>query len=298
MWLVWFLFASIAMMFAIVCALAHHIYTFQPSIDCGGRTYHSLPITSALANRPYKHFNTRQIDFVCISLPKRQAKQFTYVKDQLAKQTIDVVLHEGIDGKKLKPEEFNLAQQYKSFFANNWIEFSSGRTQNDYRGHLGCTLSHLQVIDSVRATTVVLEDDVSFVQDFRPLLESTIVTLEKQDPEWDILLLGWSCNYNDHGHCMENDVEPVVDGLTKVHYFFGGWAYMIRSKEVARRILDLFDPIPFHIDLTLADAAMHNKLKVYGCVPTLVNHAGELRISSHDYTQVGNVMYLKTDTNR
>jgi hypothetical protein len=51
----------------------------------------------------------------------------------------------------------------------------------------------------------------------------------------------------------------------------------------------------WHFDLSMAELARTDKIKAFGCVPTLANHSGRLRISSYSYNQIGTVD-LKTDT--
>ncbi len=252
---------------------------------------------TALTLDPFRVGNY-DIDFVVISLPKRKSSHFEYVRRALQKSNIEPVLFEAIDGKTLKYEDYNLAPRYVEFFEHNRRERESGNTTTDYRGHFGCTVSHLTVIKSARNTLCVLEDDADVVNGFGVKLETVLDNLDTLDPEWEVLVLGFSSAYQHHFYHKANDVEPIqMRSLVKLHHFIGGWGYIIRSKIVADKILGFFDPINWHIDLTIAEQTRVGNLKTYGCIPSLAMHPGLLRASSWDFTQVGNVAQIKTDTN-
>ena len=250
-------------------------------------------------NQQNRMFNGYEnVDFVCISMQHRKSVHFQRLYKQLITEGVQLTWFEGIDGKKLNPSDYNLAKRYKQFFENNYQEYLAGKTKHDYRGHLGCTISHLNVIAGIQNMTVIFEDDAEIVPHFRQKFQSALAAVTKIDPNWEVLLLGWCCNYKDHGLCKLNDCEPVLEGgIVKVHYWFGGWAYCIRGHKEAEKILGIFNPISWHIDLSLAEAAQSNKLRVYACMPTIANHAGHLRISSFDFVQKGDSKYVKTDTN-
>lgn len=262
-------------------------------------------------NQPFKvnhglaHLNTNRlfngyedVDFVCISMEHRKAVHFEKLRNQLANENIELTWFKGINGKELKLDDFNLTKQYRDFFENNTKQRLEGKTKTDYRGHLGCTVSHLNVIGNIENMTVIFEDDAEVVPQFREKFQGCLAAVTKLDPDWEVLLLGWCCNYKDHYYCKDNDSEPIHEGgIVKVHYWIGGWAYCIRNKTVAQKILALFNPMPWHIDLVLAQASKDGKLKVYGCLPTITNHSGWLRISSFDFYQIGDPAYIKSDTN-
>lgn len=249
--------------------------------------------------------NLNDISFVCISLEKRKSSHFDILKNRLNEEGFFLEWKKGLDGKKLfddqnwKTKHIPLTKLYIDFFENNMKEFKEKKTERDYRGHFGCTLTHFDIIKNMNLPTVVFEDDVELVEGFRTKFQQALLNVEKLDPSWEILLLGWACKYKDHFYCKDNDCEPIQMGnLVRVHYWFGGWGYMIKNKQVAEKIIKLLTPLNWHIDLSLAELARTNKLNVYGCLPTIANHAGLLRISSFDYNQVGNVKLLKSDTNK
>ena len=243
--------------------------------------------------------NSVDVDFVCISMQHRKESHFDVLAEKLHNYNIKLTWFQGINGKKVNMDEYNLSPRYRQFFLDNEKQRRMKFTETDYRGHLGCTLSHLEVISNVEHMTVILEDDADPVPNFRDELQHKLAAVNRLDPDWEVLLLGWCCNYKDHPYCKLNDTEPIHEGgIVRAHYWIGGWAYLIRSKQVAKKIIaDYFNPLDWHIDLTLAEASRLDQLRVYACMPTIVNHSGWLRISSFDFYQVGDVHLLKSDTN-
>lgn len=238
------------------------------------------------------------VDFVCISMEHRKESHFDKLRDTLVGEGIQLTWFQGINGKKLNPNDYNLTRQYRAFFESNQKDFQAGKTTTDYRGHLGCTVSHLNVISNIQNMTVIFEDDAKTVPDFRSKFQAALGAVTRVDPKWEVLLLGWCAKYKDHFYHKLNDHEPIHEGgITKVHYWIGGWAYCIRNKKVAEKILKLFNPLSWHIDLALAEAARSGRLNVYGCMPTLANHQGWLRISTYDFYQIGDATNIKSDTN-
>ncbi len=239
-----------------------------------------------------------EIEFVCISMEHRRASHFQALEGDLMAQGLPVRWFKGIVGSRLDLDDFRLSRKYRRFFEDNQREREAGRTQVDHRGHLGCTLSHLAVLRASEGPTVVLEDDAKIVPDFRQKLEATLAALNKLDSSWELLLLGLSANYGDHPYHKLNDREPIhPGGLVRVHYWIGGWSYLVRDRAAADKIVGFFDPIDWHIDLTMAEQARLGNLKVYATVPTLSNHQGYLRLSSWDYNQYGDHVGMKSDTN-
>ena len=241
---------------------------------------------------------SEDVDFIGIGLQKRKTSHFDVLAKKLQKSHITLQYFEGINGKEIKLQDYNLAPQYLHFFENNIREREAGKTDIDYRGHLGCTLSHLAVISNVERMTVIFEDDADLVPDFRVQLEQTLADVTRYDPQWEILVLGFSAKYDDHMYHKLNDVEPIYPGgIVKLHYWIGLWAYVIRNKQTAQKILSMFNPMPWHIDLTIADNVRRGKIKAYGRVPPIANHPGWLRLSSWDVYQYGDPSKIKTDTN-
>lgn len=243
-----------------------------------------------------------ELTCVCISLPSRHASHYEPMRADFVREGLTLERFTGINGKELNLDEHPLTLEYRAFFENNEREFREGKTKTHYRGHLGATLSHLGVIRGAAerdGMTLIVEDDVDIHQHFRVRFQQAVQAVTELDPGWDILLLGFTAKYDDYHFHKLNDYSPVYPGgIVRVYAWIGGWAYVVRNARVAAKILRCFEPaIPWHIDLTLAQNARNGKLNVYGCMPTIADHAGQLRISTWSYTQVGKWATLKTDTN-
>ena len=170
------LLAWVAALLVVIVALCAFIA--DPQRYCTGVSYASDHLT--VADTPFRsdhrieltHTNRlftgyESVDFVGISLDHRKATHFERLKAQLARDQIVLTWFQGIDGKQVRLDDYNLSRRYRTFFDNNIKEREAGKTQTDYRGHLGCTLSHLGVLASARHMTVVLEDDAEVVPQFR-----------------------------------------------------------------------------------------------------------------------------------
>lgn len=245
-----------------------------------------------------------KLDIVAIGMEKRYESHFQPLQKTFKHYGYDCQWFKGINGKTLDYAKLPLTDRYKNFFVKNEKDrqkYSKENTKEkpkDFRGHLGCTLSHLSVIHNIRKQTLIVEDDVDVELHFNENLPKTLKAMDELDPHWDILLLGWCCLYADSAHCVKHDREAIrKGGIVKMHYWIGGWAYVIRSREVAQKIIKHFSPLFSHIDLGMADLSLEGKLNVYGSMPTLINHPGNMRMSSFDYTQRGDIRRLRSDTN-
>ena len=90
------------------------------------------------------------------------------------------------------------------------------------KGEIGCSLSHWNcwsyIVKTNVGTSLILEDDVTFLDGFTTKLESTLNKLNNHHPNWDLLYLG--------REPLQRD-EYVCDGIVKPGYSFGTFAYMI-----------------------------------------------------------------------
>lgn len=244
----------------------------------------------------------RPLYLVAISLPHRKTTFFDPLAQHINREWGPEALEwfSGIDGKTVNWRDYPMTKRYRRFFDRNERARQQQKPVPDYRGHLGATLSHLSILRAIQGPTIVLEDDACPRPHFRTQVEAALQAVYDLDPEWDLLLLGWCCRYRDHGACKQNDREPVhPGGLVKLHYFFGGWGYVVRDRARAQKIIRLgFEPqLSWHVDLTYAELAQQGKIRVYGCLPQLVLHPGWLRASSWDVNQIGPSDRYRTDTN-
>lgn len=267
--------------------------------QASGEQQKQLP---TLTNKSCSAFQTH-----IISLPKRHETHLKRLMNLLP-ESFHAQPFSAIDGRTLdwKPNGTlykQMTKRYWDFFERNRKEREANKTDQDYRGHLGATLSHLSVIQQFSIDSqklpphealLILEDDVEPAKDFQSDLTRILSLLP---PTWEVLLLGFCCQYKDSEHCRLYDAIPIHNGFIQVPFWFGGWAYMIRNVQVAQKIHQAFTPLDDHIDLGMAEMARQGQLNVFGCVPSLMCHPGRLQISGLDYTQVGDIRYYKSDTN-
>lgn len=239
------------------------------------------------------------LDMVCISMKHRQKFHFKTLQEALGKEKLKLHLFEGINGKELNVNDYPLTDKYRSWFIRKEEERKNHITENDYRGHLGCTLSHLTILKNIQHMTIIWEDDAEPIPPFRARLVKALMSVPLVDANWEVLVLGFSCKYQDHYYCKNNDTEPIYEGgIIRLHFWFGGWCYCIRSPEVAQKLVKLLTPINWHIDLSIAELARKGQIRAYGVMPTMAHHAGPFKVSSFDYWQYGDRRLIRSDTTR
>ena len=307
------LFGCVSVLFVIVLILVYIIVYERSHIQQANPSFQTKQKNKWITGQPEEtgsligQLNTNRlftanedVDFIVISLEKRLATHFEVLKNDLAKEGITVTLFRGINGKALNIDDYPMTAQYRAFFVNNQNEFAAGKTKTNYMGHLGATLSHLEVLRNVQNMTVICEDDIDIHSHFRAKFQAAIAAVTTLDPTWDILLLGYTANYNDYHFHKRNDRYPIYKGgIVKIDSWIGGWAYVVRNRQVAQKIVQLLTTpaLSWHCDLRLSEENRNGNLNAYACMPTLCDHAGSLRISSWDYTQIGKWATIKSDTN-
>jgi GR25 family glycosyltransferase involved in LPS biosynthesis len=241
----------------------------------------------------YNNENNNELYFVCVSLPYRVDK-YKRVQKCLAKQNIAVDLFYGTNGLELPFELFPpkmISKQYKNHFL---------KTPNQ-RGHMGASFAHLgvlrNIIDNNRGRTVVFEDDVIVENDFHQQLHLSLAEMDKIDKNWHILLLGFSCSYKSYKKCHKNDNIIQNGRIVKVNTFMGLWSYVINGTRAAQHILDNVFPLFWHLDHHFARLIEHNKLLVFGVVPSIGFHPGRMSIDSFNYSVFTKYHNYTSDTN-
>jgi GR25 family glycosyltransferase involved in LPS biosynthesis len=269
------------------------------------RTSRMPPLPLPSSGSCFLSDSSMELHAVCISMEHRKASHYEVMRKDFAAEGLPLHLFAGINGKTLNLDDQPLSPAYREFFDSNARDFKAGKTETNYRGHLGATLSHIAVLREAGAReqgmTLVMEDDADIHDEFNRKLTEALKELNNLDPGWEILLLGFSSLYDHYDVHKLNDYSPVYPGgLVRVYAWIGAWAYVVRDPFVARKLVSFFNPITWHIDLVLSEQTRNGKLNVYGCMPTIADHAGLLRQSSWDHNQVGKWANgaLKTDTNR
>lgn len=234
------------------------------------------------------------IEYYCISLPYRQYK-LKRVQAMCAQQGIHVKGFTGAVGKDINFERLPttlLTPTYKKHLI---------ATKNQ-RGHLGCTFSHVGMLqhisDNKLNRTVIFEDDVIIEGNFHSELQDVLVKMDLVDPQWDILLLGFSCSYDSYDKCHENDKEKIQLGrIVRVHRFMGLWGIVVNGYKAADNILNHLFPIGWHIDHWYTTLSQRGHIKIYGTIPSLAFHPGAIEISSWNYKASKNFKFYTSDTN-
>lgn len=232
---------------------------------------------------------------VCISLPYRKDK-YKMVKDSFHKQGIQIEWSPGIVGKHMLPAELPngfVTDRVRGHWSKN----------PQHLGHLGATLGHQKtwrdIVDFYHGVTFIGEDDVLIDKYFKNLLNERLLELNQYDPDWDILLLGFSCSYDSYDKCHKNDPfkEPIGKGLVKVGYFIGLWGYVINGKKSAEKILQNVFPYDWMVDHHLNLLIEKQVIQVYGCVPNIAMHPGSYGCSSWNYMTHNRADRYFSDTN-
>ena len=232
--------------------------------------------------------------FYCINLSFRPEK-FARVQNMFSKQGLELRLFEAIHGQNLRLDLFD------DRFLNKWYKQFLQKNKNQ-RGHLGCTFSHLGllqlIVDCDLGQTCIVEDDILIESNFKSQLEDVVQRMNNVDPNWDILHLGFSCNYQDYVRCHENDnIELQAQKIAKLGYAIGLFGYVVNGARGARNILNNVFPISWHIDHFLSNLNQQHRINMYGAIPNIVFHPGTTKISSFNEIYVQSLAGYKSDSN-
>jgi GR25 family glycosyltransferase involved in LPS biosynthesis len=125
-------------------------------------------------------------------------------------------------------------------------------------GHVGCVLSHLNIIkeakDKKLKNILIFEDDVVFSDDFNDRFESMY---EKVPKDWNMLYFGGS----HHGK-----LEMISDNIGRARKTYTTHAYAIKS-DVFDVAIKLLSKAQYEVDVTLS--LMQQSFNVYVIRPHL-----------------------------
>jgi len=233
---------------------------------------------------------------VCVTLPYR-AEKYDAVERMLANHGLKTERFLGVVGKHLWPDDYGehvLSDRFKKFVTS----------KSSSIGHLGCTFSHTSIYrglvdDQTSGPVLVCEDDLTVDGDFATQLKDRLTRVSRVDPEWDILLLGFSCAYNSYDKCHDNDDPEIMEGcIMPVKRFMGTWAYVLRDgAAVSAKIMESIWPQTWAIDHHLTALTQEGVLNLYGCIPMIGHHPGEWEVSSAGYKVVRPWIDYVSDTN-
>jgi len=238
---------------------------------------------------------------VVISLPRRQKEKLPGMWRGLA-ELEEWEVFDAFDGSRMSVRPGvpvpGVGPQYVNYLLANPSKI----------GHLGCSMSHSAVVKMLARDSgppdqlwVVLEDDAvmpdGWVSEARR--RARLLT-DRVDPEWDMLLLGYSCMYRDDcRRCALNDGLRYhrAEGLAKVAHFQGTWAYVLNGRRAAQRLASMLYPQDWLIDTHYSTLAQKRGLRLWGCVPWVVYHPGHFGVSSLGYESRAPEEQYRSDTN-
>ena len=145
----------------------------------------------------------------CINLDKRSDRWNTICVPQFSKHNLNVERVSAVDGMAV-----NLPNGFSSQF----------------KGRIGCAMSHLKVLRLAKELNVprvlILEDDVSFANEFTSTLSNLIV---KVPDNWDMIFLG-----------ANHVIKPtfIGNGITKFNKAFTTHAYIV-SLHILDELIEL-----------------------------------------------------------
>lgn len=122
-------------------------------------------------------------------------------------------------------------------------------------GMIGCTLSHLALLNLARSSqqpTYIFEDDVQVLKPFSPFLYEMI----SSNLEWDIILLGAN-EYVSSEHLAN------YKGIRTIHRFWGTHAMLIHPSAV-QKIRSVFDSSVENDIFLPADWLYNEAIKIHG----------------------------------
>lgn len=136
------------------------------------------------------------------------------------------------------------------------------------KNEVGCYLSHLKIYDLIRnakndnySYSVVFEDDFELTPDFLPVLEQTLLKLEDEKFDFDMLFLGISGNTGDK---IIDNVYYIAPGA------FGAYGYVISNKNIDR-IIEKMKFIDNIVDVQIFSKGAKKELTTIRLSPVIVN---------------------------
>ena len=122
---------------------------------------------------------------------------------------------------------------------------------------MGCKLSHMQVWESSKGKTLLLEDDATFMPEFN---DNFTKFMDKLPSDWDIFYLG----------AYQINVEPCNDLMVRALDTSSTHAYTIHPDKI-EQVMKSAKEYDGHIDVAIR--MQHRDLRAYAAKPTLVKQA-------------------------
>jgi glycosyl transferase, family 25 len=237
-------------------------------------------------------FNGKEIKVVIITLNERE-KAFNLIKHSLKKLNIKFNKFNAIDTRGLDTRILNLLPNIDQFISNNdnkqfgndyYTKYKDELLARNKLGSLGCSLSHMYIYKEIMEKnipyTIILEEDAVIQDNFIKELNKSLKFLPK---DWDILFLGFSCEYKHDERCHKNDNHNKYNGnIYNISYVYGTYGYLINKNGVEKIYKNIF-PLWWHLDTMLSYLIQLGKLKAYALVPNIIFHPGKFGVDSMNY---------------
>lgn len=163
-----------------------------------------------------------------------------------------------------------LLKHDKKLKIDNFFEFYKS-------GQIGAYLSHYSIMQKIQSSAVkrgysiIFEDDVSLNRDFINDLNETLIDIDENKIDFDIIYLGY---LNNKSKLVENGGNRVkstnIYEVNKRRQLFGTHALLINNKK-ARLISTLNNTITGEVDIHYKNLINEDKLKGFYLKPSIVS---------------------------
>lgn len=179
-----------------------------------------------------------------------------------------------------------------------WADKMRGRLPNEFDlsdpkykkmisrtpGALGCMICQIEIMKTAHEKgkhAFVLEDDVSFCQDFFQRMDLVMDFLSVH--EWDVFWLGGTYHIKPEWHVkghyqmpecdcdLDRDFEPTDDSrIVRTYGCWSTYAYIVNNKSLEKVIDMLEDHLPKSVGIDTSFIYLQPKLHTYAFVPGMV----------------------------
>lgn len=209
--------------------------------------------------------NSPTMDYYVITAS--QPDRLRNIDIQTEKLMKDITKVDAVVGNKIDLDDLIKRQVLTSNIYNNEGDMFT-RVFEKRKNEVGCYLSHLKTYDLIRnaknennSYSVVFEDDFELMPDFSTILERTLLKLEYEDFDFDMLFLGISGNTGDK---VIDNVYYIAPGS------FGAYGYVISNKNIDR-IIEKMKFIDNIVDVQIFSKGAKKELTTIRLSPVIVN---------------------------
>ena len=222
-----------------------------------------------------------------LNLEKR-GKRLEKFKNSCLKEKIPYTRFKGI-----RPTEEH-ATKYKNLLLTDY--YSNYIKNTGKYGYLGATLAHtklwLHIIKTKNNNAIIFEDDAIIEENF---VEKLNHKLNYVPDDWDIILVGFLCQYRHWHKCHDNDNQKVNDHVWKINCFYGPTCYIVNTKKLKGFMKKLL-PYDWHWEVYISKMMKNKDFKVYGIKNPLITHPGKCYVDSFNFYKHNKFNGYESDT--